>query len=106
MISIDDFGKVEMRVGLVVEASEVEGSNKLIRQVVDLGTEKRIVFSGIKKWYRPEELVGRKFIYVMNLEPRKIAGEESQAMILGVETEDKYVLLVPVEDVLVGARVR
>jgi methionyl-tRNA synthetase len=107
MITIDQFAQVEMKVGLVVEAAAVEGSEKLIRQVVDFGAEKRIVFSGIKKWYQPEDLVGKKYIYVTNLEPRKMLDEESQAMILGVETGDgRYVLLEPAGEVGVGERVR
>jgi methionyl-tRNA synthetase len=107
MITIDQFAQVEMRVGLVTEATAIEGSGKLIRQVVNFGEDKRIVFSGIKKWYKPEDLVGKKFIYVTNLEPRKILNEESQAMILGVETGDgRYVLLEPAGEVEVGARLR
>jgi len=107
MITIDDFAKVEMRVGLVVEATAVEGSEKLIREVVDFGDEKRIIFSGIRKWYQPEKLVGKKFIYVTNLEPRKMMGEESQGMILVAETTDDSVMLVPVlKKIPAGTKVR
>lgn len=120
MITIDDFAKIEIRVGSVVEAVAVEGSEKLIRQVVDFGPttpvaslgaenarDLRVVFSGIKKWYKPEDLVNKKFIFVTNLEPRKMLGEESQAMILGVETEDgRYVLLQPMGETEPGGRVR
>jgi methionine--tRNA ligase beta chain len=107
MININDFAKVEMKVGLVVEAANVEGSEKLIREVVDFGDEKRIIFSGIRKWYKPEELVGKKFIYVTNLEPRKMMGEESQGMILVAETTDDSVMLVPVpKKIPAGTKVR
>lgn len=107
MITIDDFAKVEMRVGLIVEASVVEGSEKLIREVVDFGEEKRIVFSGIRKWYSPEDLVGKRVLYVTNLEPRPMMGEESQGMILAVDGPDgKPVLVVPAEEVPVGVKVR
>jgi methionine--tRNA ligase beta chain len=107
MIDIEDFAKVEMRVGLVVEATAVEGSEKLIREVVDFGSEKRIIFSGIRKWYQPEDLAGKKFVYVTNLTPRKMLGEESQGMILVAETAEGDVKLVPVsDDIPIGVKVR
>ena len=84
IIKFEDFLKVEILVGEVVEATVPEGSKKLIRQVVDFGSEigKRVVFSGILEWYKPEDLVGKKLPYVVNLEPRKMLGEESQGMLL------------------------
>jgi len=107
MITIDDFAKIEMRVGLVVEATAVEGSEKLIREVVDFGDEKRIIISGIRKWYQPEDLAGKKFIYVTNLEPRKMPGGESQGMILVGETADGGVKLIPVsKGIPIGTKVR
>jgi methionine--tRNA ligase beta chain len=107
MITIDDFAKIEMRVGLVVEAAAVEGSEKLIKEVVDFGDEKRTIYSGIRKWYQPEDLVGKKFIYVTNLEPRKMLGGESQGMILVVETTGGEVMLIPVPaSIPIGAKVR
>ena len=107
MITIDDFAKVEMKVGLITEATEVEGSAKLIREVVDFGEEKRIIFSGIKKWYTPEELVGKKFLYVTNLEPKEMMGETSNGMILAVDTPDGKPVLVQIPDeVPTGSGVR
>ncbi len=90
-IKIEDFAKVDIRIGKVLEASEVEGSSKLIRQVVDFGEElgKRIIFSGIKKWYKPEELVGKLLPYVVNLEPRAMMGEESQGMLVAASPKDE-----------------
>jgi methionyl-tRNA synthetase len=83
MITIDDFAKIEMTVGTVVECAEVEGSEKLLQLTVDLGEETpRNVFSGIKRWYSPEDLKGKQFVFVTNLEPRKMMGSESQAMIM------------------------
>lgn len=120
-IKIDDFLKVEMRVGLILEAEIPEGSEKLIREVVDFGEIKhevrqeqptpqrdiRVIYSGIKKWYAPEDLVGKKFVYVVNLEPRPMLGEESNGMILAVEGEErKPVLLQVPDDVPTGAAVR
>jgi methionine--tRNA ligase beta chain len=119
LIKIEDFAKVEMRVGLVVEAMIVEGSDKLIKEIVDIGDRKITVFSGLRKWYAPEDLLNKKFIYVVNLEPRKMPSfvktaegdsqrEESQGMILVVETAagERPIMLVPAEDIPVGAKVR
>ena len=90
-IEIEDFAKVEMRVGLVVEASEPEWSNKLIRQVVNFGEGmgQRVIFSGLRKWYSAaEDFVGRKLVYVTNLAPRKMGEEVSEGMILAVEDSE------------------
>lgn len=122
-MTIDDFAKIEMRVGKVIEAAFVEGSEKLIRQVVDFGAEgevkdTRVIFSGIRKWYGPDDMVGKSFVYVTNLEPRKMpsfiineAGEQiqeySQGMILAVDgPEGKPVMLTTVSEVGNGAKVR
>jgi len=90
-ITIDDFKRVELRVGKVVEASRVEGSKKLLKLVVDLGTEKRQIVAGLAEYYKPEEMVGKYVVVVANLQPRKIMGVESQGMLLA--TCDKPVLL-------------
>ncbi len=88
-IKYDDFAKVEFKIGEIKEAIEVEGSEKLLRLQVDFGEENlRTVFSGIKKWYSLTDLVGRKTVFVTNIIPRKIMGEESQAMIFGAEDEN------------------
>lgn len=82
-ITIDDFLKLDIRVGTVLQAEEVPGSEKLIKQRVDFGElGERQILSGIKKWYKPEQLVGKQFVYVVNLEPRMMMGLESQGMIL------------------------
>ena len=86
MITIEDFSKIEMKVGTVVEAVDVEGSEKLLQLTVDFGEEStRNVFSGIKKWYSPDDLKGKQFVFVTNLEPRKMMGSESQAMIMAAD---------------------
>lgn len=108
MISIDDFVKVEIRVGTVLEAEEVEGSEKLIKQIVDFGSlGKRQILSGIKKWYKPSQLVGKQFCYVTNLEPRQMMGLSSEGMIMAVDSdEDKPILLKPSKKSPSGASVR
>lgn len=111
-ITVDDFAKLDIRIGKVVEATEVEGSDKLIRCVVEFGSEigKRIIFSGIKKWYSPSDLVGKLLPYIVNLEPRKMFGEESQGMLVAAapENEDKEkeaALIVVDKDVSPGTKV-
>lgn len=108
MITIDDFGKIEMKVGLVTEAVNKEGSEKLIRLTVDLGEEKpRIIFTAVRTYgYTPKDFLNKKFVFVTNLEYKKIMDEESQGMILAVEEEGKPIFVIPAEDVAVGAKLR
>lgn len=88
-ITIDDFAKLEIRIGKVVEASIPEGSNKLIRQVVDFGEEigRKVIFSGIQSFYSLEDLMGKQLPYLINLEPRAMMGEKSQGMLLAAAPE-------------------
>lgn len=83
-ISIDDFKKVEMRVGEILSAEPVEGSEKLLKLRVNFGAEERHVLSGIAKFVQTSDIVGKKFAFATNLEPRQMMGLESQAMILAV----------------------
>jgi len=107
-IKYTDFAKVEFMIGEIKEAIEVEGSEKLLKLQVDFGEENlRTVFSGIKKWYKPEEIVGKKTVFVTNITPRKIMGEESQAMIFGSEDEagENMSMLFLEKDLPVGSKV-
>jgi methionyl-tRNA synthetase len=106
-ITIDDFAKVDLRVGLVKVAERVPKSDKLLRLEVDLGTEVRQVLAGIAEAYAPETLVGRKVVIVANLAPRKMRGLESNGMIVAASLEGgKPVLASFLEDVPVGARLK
>ncbi len=107
-ISIDDFAKVEMRVGLVKVAEKVKGADKLLRLEVDIGTEVRQVVAGIAEAYAPESLVGRKVVIVVNLQPRKLRGLDSNGMIVAASVGEKGspVLVGFLEDVPVGARLK
>ncbi|WP_019584909.1 methionine--tRNA ligase [Deinococcus apachensis] len=87
VISIDDFARVDLRIAEVVAAEAVEKADKLLKLTVRLGDETRTVVSGIRKWFTPEDLVGRKVILVANLKPAKLRGIESQGMILAAEDE-------------------
>jgi len=106
-IGIDDFAKIELRVGQVKLAEKVKGADKLLRLEVDLGTEVRQVVAGIAEAYAPETLIGRKVVIVANLAPRKLRGLESNGMIVAASAEGgKPVLCSFLEDVPVGTRLK
>ena len=86
-VSYDDFAKLEFRVGEVISCEEVPNSGKLLKETIKIGSETRTILSGIKKWYKPEDMVGKKVMVVCNLKPRKIAGEMSEGMIIAAEDE-------------------
>lgn len=106
MVNIADFAKLELKVGTVLEAEEVEEADKLLKLLVDIDEEKpRQILSGIKQWYKPEDLIGKQFIFVTNLESRMMMGIESQGMILCSDGE-KPIPLIPSEKVPNGAKIR
>ena len=106
MITIEDFAKVELKVGKVLEASRVERSNKLIVMKVDTGEERQIV-AGIGKAYSPEELVGKGVVVVTNLQPAKLMGVESNGMLLAASDEEGNLsVIVPERQMKQGSKVR
>ena len=107
-ISIEDFAKVELRVGIVKSAEKVQGADKLLKVMVDIGDEVRQVLAGIAQYYVPEDLVGRKVVVVANLAPRKMRGQESNGMIVAasVGPEGRPVLCTFTEDVPAGAKLK
>ena len=107
-IGIDDFVKVEMRVGQIKTAERIVGADKLLKLTVDIGTEIRQICAGIAQFYEPDALVGRKVVVVTNLAPRKLRGVESNGMIVAasVGPEGRPVLAGFHEDVEVGARLK
>jgi methionyl-tRNA synthetase len=107
-LTIEEFSRLEARIGLVLSAEEIEGSEKLIKFTLDFGEESpRTILSGIKAWYDPATLVGKKILFVVNLAPRKMMGIESQGMLMAVDGVDgSPVFLVPEKEVLPGSRVR
>lgn len=104
-VTYSDFARLEMRVGLVKSAEILEKSEKLLKLTVDFGTEERQVVSGIRKFYSPEDVTGKKFVFVTNLQKRSIMGLESQAMIMAAESEEGIVLLQPEKDIAPGSKV-
>ncbi|AKM78880.1 hypothetical protein A3B59_00505 [Candidatus Beckwithbacteria bacterium RIFCSPLOWO2_01_FULL_49_47] len=116
MITINDFAKIEIRVGKVMKAENVAGSEKLIRLKVDVGEEKpRTIFTGVRPFgYEESDFEGKKFLFVTNLEPKPIMGEESQGMVLAVDPTSPEAslgqaskpLFISGEGMPVGAKVR
>jgi len=107
MITFDDFTKIEMKIGEVEAAEVLANSNKLIKLTVNFGNEKRQAVAGIKEYYAAEDLVGKKFVFVTNLQPRKMMGLDSNCMILAAnDGNGNVVLLQPEKDVKVGSSVQ
>ena len=103
-ITIDDVAKVELKVGEVIACERVKKSEKLLHETVKFGDEVRSICSGIAKQYAPEDLIGKKFLFITNLPPRKMCGIVSEGMILAAEDQDgKISLLSPERDVESGS---
>lgn len=107
-ISHEDFEKLDLIVGEIVEVEEIPKADKLYKLTIDLGEEIRTVCAGIKQHYSKDELKGKKIILLANLAPRKLKGIESQGMILAAvnKEESEVVLLTPENDIEIGSRVR
>lgn len=108
VISIDEFARVEIRIGKVLEARNKEGSEKLIRLVVDIGeVHPRIIFTGVRGFgYTVDDFLGKQFFFITNLAPRKMMDEESQGMILAVDGADSKPQFICAEGLMVGATIR
>lgn len=104
--TIDDVGKLGLRIATVVLAEPVSGSEKLLRLEVDLGDEQRQVLAGIAKSYAPDALIGKQVVIVSQLAPRSLMGLESQGMVLCANGENGPVLLQPLELVASGATIQ
>ena len=105
IINFDDFSKLNIRVGKIISAEEVEGSNKLIKMKVDIGDEERQIVAGISKYYSLDELTNKEVIVLINLEPREIFGIESQGMLLASIDEDKVSLLQTDKEMIPGSEI-
>ena len=108
-ISYSDFDKLDLRVAKILQVEEVEGADKLYKLKVYAGPEigERIICAGLKTYYEKEEPIGKKIIFFVNLEPRKIRGIESQGMLLAAQDEEgKVKIIVPEEDVSEGSIIR
>ena len=105
-ISFAEFQKLDLQIGKIIEATPIPNSKKLIKMIVEFGSEKRQAVAGLLKWYKPEELVGKKCVFLLNLQRRVLAGVESQCMILAAEdSEGNVVVLVPEKDIAEGSKI-
>lgn len=106
-IPFDDFLRLDMRVGKIVEAEQIPGSRNLIKMIVDFGLEKRQSVAGLLQYYTPAELMDKKYAFVLNLQRRRFMGVESQCMILAAEDDKGNVILMkPEKDIDVGSKIR
>ena len=105
-ITIEDFARIDLRVARVIEASAIEGADRLLRLVVDLGGETRQLVAGIKKTYAPEALVGKHIIVVANLKPAQLRGVESRGMLLAASTDDGPIVATFDKEVAPGSKVK
>ena len=104
-ISYQDFMLLDIKIGTIKEAEKVEGSTKLIKLQIDFGEFQRQILAGIGTKYSPDDLIGKQIPVIINLEPRKIFGQESQGMILAIGDKDVEALLVPTNEVNSGSGV-
>lgn len=105
MINIDEFRKIELVVAKIVEVETIPNRDKLYRLKLSLGNEERYIVSGIRQYYRPEELIGKKIVIIKNLEPRDIAGYTSNGMLLAAYNGNSLSLLTVDRDIPEGTPV-
>ena len=107
MISIDDFDKIELKVGTIIASKKMENADKLLKNTIQIGNEKRTIVSGIAKYYKPEDIIGKQVVVVTNLKPVKLRGVLSEGMILcAYNTEkDKLVIVSPKRKMPTGTTV-
>ncbi|MDH5569060.1 MAG: tRNA-binding protein [Nitrosopumilus sp.] len=106
-ISYNDFTKLDIRVAKIISTEPIEGKSKIIKGKIDLGNDdKRDVIIGGAQYYRPEDIVGKIVIVIANLEPKKMAGVESNAMLLAADVDDKPYWLTVNEDVPLGSSIK
>ena len=104
-ITIEDFIKVDLRVGKIIDAEEVEDSRKMLKLLVDIGEEKRTIYAGVKKSYSPEYLLNKLVIVIINLKPREMKFGTSDGMMLATQNNDEIIILQPEKDVMPGSKV-
>ena len=106
-VSLEDFKKLDIRIGKVKDVQYIKGSKNLIKLIVDFGDEERQAVAGLKNYYKKEDLIDKKFVFVLNLERKKFMGEESQCMILVANDEKgNIILLQPENDICEGSKIQ
>jgi methionine--tRNA ligase beta chain len=106
-ISFKEFQNLDLRVGKIISVEEIPKARNLLKLVVDFGSEQRQSVAGIKQYYKPEDIIGKKYVFILNLERKTMMGIESQCMILAAEDPSgKVVLIAPEKDVAEGSKVK
>ena len=104
-ITIDDFMKVDLRIGKIIHAEEVEDSRKMLKLQVDIGEEERIIYAGVKKSYAAEELMNKLVVVIVNLLPREMKFGTSNGMMLATQSDGDIIVLQPEKEVMPGAKI-
>jgi|TARA_B100001079_G_scaffold259130_1_gene257997 methionyl-tRNA synthetase len=104
-ITIDDFIKVDLRIGKIIHAEEVEDSRKMLKLKIDIGDEERTIFAGIKKSYTPEDLIDKLVVVIINLMPREMKFGTSDGMMLATSNQDEIIIIQPQKNVSPGSKV-
>ena len=104
-ITIDDFIKVDLRIGKIIHAEEVENSRKMLKLKIDIGDEERTIFAGIKKSYTPEDLIDKLVVVIINLMPREMKFGTSDGMMLATSNQDEIIIIQPQKNVSPGSKV-
>ena len=105
-VPYEDFARLDMRIASIKSVEPIPGKTRIVKGVIDLGDQERTVIVGGAQFYRPEDLVGRTVVAIVNLEPKTVAGIESGAMLLAADVDDKPFWLTVSEDVPAGTRIR
>ena len=105
-VSFEEFLKMDLRIGKIGKAEPVAGAKNLIKMIIDVGGETRQAVAGIAQWYSPSDLEGKRVAVIVNLQPKRMFGIESNVMILAAEDEKTVSLLLPDREVKVGSKIR
>ena len=105
-ISYEDFAKLDLRIAKIIETESIPGKSRIIKGTIDLGNEKRDVIIGGAQYYQSEDLIGKVVVVIANLEPKKMAGVESNAMLLAADVDDKPFWLTVDENVPLGSPIK
>jgi len=105
-ITYDDFAKLDIRIAKIISIEKIPSKIKIVKGIVDLGSEKRDLIIGGAEFYQPEDLIGKTVVAIVNLEAKKIAGIESNAMLLAADLNDKPFWLTVTDDVPLGTKIK
>ena len=105
-VSYDDFAKLDLRVAKIISIEKIPKKTRIVKGLIDLGNEKRDVIIGGAEFYKPEELVDKLVIVIANLEPKKLSGIESNAMLLAADVDSKPYWLTVMEDIPLGSKIK